>query len=309
MSKRAQCLACRYPRGHLLRIYFEDQRLRPVCDPVIVMSASSFRRTRTLARRVAAMTLIELIVVIAIIAIVVAIIFPAIANTRQAANRASAIKQLGQLGQAAALYSGDNDGFWVPSTNYGVPETDPGRMWSTNLFTYAGGSKGPFIAKDTKGQYPGSWELRGWGSFGMNSATAIDPEFGCTDNTDDKTNCQAFTDGLIIDKTLNPAAIPIITTTPSGPSAENYRGYEFNPYNGLPRSDDVTQSPPLVSDRDLVIEFPVLSGEELKPVYAPYNRTGKDEGVAPILFADSHVKTFSAKAIRNGNTGIIWRFR
>src|SRR5436309_3069471 len=112
-------------------------------------------------RRSVGITLIELLVVITIIAILVAIIFPTIAATRQAANRVGALKQMSQLGMAAALYSGDNNGFSAPSTNYGVDENDPGRMWSTNLFTYAGNNKGPFIAKDSGGQYPGSWALRG----------------------------------------------------------------------------------------------------------------------------------------------------
>jgi prepilin-type N-terminal cleavage/methylation domain-containing protein len=257
----------------------------------------------------AGLTLIEILVVITIIAILVAIIFPTIASTRQAANKVSAIKQVGQLGMAATLYSGDFDTYMVPSTNYGLDEDDPGRLWSVQLFTYAGNSKGPFIATGSNGQYPGSWKLRGWGSFGMNSATSIDSLYGCTEDMDDKGGCESFTDGAVIDKTLNPSAVPLFTTTPAGDTDQSYRGYEFNPYNGLPRVDDVTQSPPLVSDRDLVPEFPVLDGDLIKAVYARYNATGKDEGFAPILFADNHVKVFSAKAIRQGSTGIFWRFR
>lgn len=256
------------------------------------------------------MTLIELIVVIAIIAILVAIILPTIANTRQAAFKAGALKQLQQLGQAATLYSIDHDSFMVPSTNYGVDEDDPSRMWSTNIFTYAGNNKGPFIAKGTNGQYPGSWALRGWGSFGMDAATSIDPYDGCDEAQDDKTGCWAFTDGSMIDKSLDSSAVPLFSSTPSGDTAKNYRGYEFNPYNGLPTNGvDPKFTPPLVSDRDLVKELIVLPGDSIKAVYARYNATGHDEGFAPIVFADTHAKVYSAKQIHQGNTGIIWRFR
>jgi hypothetical protein len=182
-------------------------------------------------------------------------------------------------------------------------------MWSQTLFSYAGNSKQPFISKGTNGQYPGSWALRGWGTYGLNAATSIDPDTGCDEQMSDKTGCWGFTSGAIVDKSLDSSYVPLFTTTPGGDTAKNYRGYEFNPYNGLPRNDDVTQSPPLVSDRDLIEEILVLPGDLIKPVYARYNATGKDEGMAPIVFADSHAKVFSAKQIAHGQTGIFWRFR
>jgi prepilin-type N-terminal cleavage/methylation domain-containing protein len=270
-------------------------------EPRIRVGGAQFRR---------GLTLIELIVVVAIIAILVAVIFPAIANSREAAYKTTAIKQLQQLGQAAALYSNDFDAYTVPSTNYGLAEDDPHRMWSVTLFSYAGNTKEPFIARGTNGQYPGSWKLRGWSSYGLNSATSIDTQTGCVEDLEDKDGCWGFTSGAsITDKNLDPAMVPLFTTTPSGDTAENYRGYEFNPYNYLARSDDVRLSPPFVSDRDLVQEVIVLTPELLKAVYARYNSTGKDEGFAPIVFADSHAKVYSAKQIKVGNTGILWRFR
>jgi len=273
------------------------------------MSASHIARVTATTRRQAGMTLIELLVVITIIAVLVAIIMPTIANTRQAAYKTSAIKQLQSLSQASMLYIADFDTFIVPSTNYGIPEDEDNRMWTQSLFTYAGNTKQPFIAKGSNGQYPGSWKLRGWGTFGMNSATALDEDNGCDEKQDDKSGCSAFNEATIVDKTLNPSAIPLFTSTPSGDTAKNYRGWEFNPYNGLPRQDDVMQSPPLVSDRDLVQELVVLPGDYIKAVYARYNSTGHDEGFAPIVFADGHAKVFSAKQIAYGRTGILWRFR
>lgn len=267
--------------------------------------------TRTKAGRAhcrQAMTLVELIVVVAIIAILVAVIMPTIANSRQAAYKITAVKQLQELSHAAALYSADNDTFSAFSTNYGVTEDSTERMWSQTLFSYAG-NKGPFIAKGSNGQYPGNWKLRGWGSFGMNAALSIDEVYGCDDKMDDKSGCYAFNSALAIDNSLNPSAVPVFTSTPAGDTDKNYRGYEFNPYNGLPRSDDVTLSPPLVSDRDLVQELIVLPGDYIKAVYARYNPTGKGDGFAPIVFADGHAKVYSAKQIAQGNTGITWRFR
>ncbi len=273
------------------------------------MSASRSAKVRKIVRANAGMTLIELLVVITIIAVLVAIIMPTIANTRQAAYKTGALKQLQTLSQASMLYSADYDTFIAPSTNYGVSEDDEGRMWTQTLFTYAGHSKQPFIAKGSNGQYPGSWKLRGWGSFGMNSATALDLINGCDETQLDKSSCSAFNEPVIVDKSLNPSAIPLFTSTPAGDTAKNYRGWEFNPYNGLERDSNIMESAPLVSDRDLVQEFVVLPGDYIKAVYARYNATGKDEGFAPIVFADGHAKVFSAKQIAYGKTGILWRFR
>lgn len=255
------------------------------------------------------MTLIEIIVVVAIISILIAIIFPVFGMVRTAAYKTVAISQLEQLGTASTLYSNDFDTRLVPSTNYGVAEEEPERIWPVLLFSYAGGNKGPFIARGSKGMYPGSWALRGWGSFGMNAATSIDPEYGCTDTDEDKTSCRGFLDSAVVDKTANPTLVPLFTTTPYGETYKEYRGYEFNPYNGLPREQNIAESPPLTSDRDLVPELPILPGDLIKAVFARYGADGLDNGWAPILFADGHAKPYQAKDIVNGKTRILWRFR
>ena len=56
-----------------------------------------------------AFTLIELLVVIAIIAIVAAIIFPVFTRAKAGAKKTSCISNLRQIGQAMAIYMGDND--------------------------------------------------------------------------------------------------------------------------------------------------------------------------------------------------------
>ena len=72
---------------------------------------------------------------------------------------------------------------------------------------------------------------------------------------------------------------------------------------------NLEQAVPLASDRDLVQELNTLTPGQLKPIFARYNRTGRDDGTTPVVFADGHAKMIQAKRIANGSSGIIWRFR
>ena len=59
-------------------------------------------------------TLIELLVVIAIIALLAALLVPALRTAQDAARSAGCIANLSQIGKAAEMYAGDNDGRLVP---------------------------------------------------------------------------------------------------------------------------------------------------------------------------------------------------
>jgi len=72
----------------------------------------------------------------------------------------------------------------------------------------------------------------------------------------------------------------------------------------------------MISDRDLVTQAgdvnyptsPTLSAGALKPIYARYQKDGNNNGSSPVVFADGHTKSVTAKGMNTfGN--IIWRFR
>jgi prepilin-type N-terminal cleavage/methylation domain-containing protein len=253
-------------------------------------------------------TIIELLVVIAIIAVLAAILFPVFAKAKENGLRATALTQAQQLGTALTLYLNQNDDKYLPSTNYGLPDSAPEKMWQNNLLGLVKEKK-IFIAPGSDAQFAENWDDRGLMSIGYSSATALDKQQGCPEDKPDTTNCIAFQTVAEFDKSENTSAIALFAVTPNGPTDNNYRGYEFSPYNGAENTEQPKFSPPLVSDRDLVKEMSNLPADLIKPVYCRYMRTGQDEGFTPIIFADGRAKDFSAKQINDGGTGIIWRFR
>ncbi len=253
-------------------------------------------------------TLIELLVVIGIIAILAAILFPVFANARQGAFRTKALSQAQQLGTALTLYTDQNDGKYLPSTNYGDADSDPNKMWQ-NVLVGLVKSQAVFVAPDSDGKFATAWTDRGEMSIGYSSATAIDTTQGCSDTQTDPSGCLAFKSPAEFSKLESSSSVGLFAVTPNGSTDAKYRGYEFSPYNGTLNVDHPNLSQPLVSDRDLVKEMSVLPPEALKPIYCRYLSTGKDEGFTPVIFADGHAKDYSAKQIAEGTSNITWRFR
>jgi len=253
-------------------------------------------------------TLVEILVVIAIIAVLAGILFPIFARAKESALRTTALSQSKQLGTALTMYVDQNDGKYLPSTNYGYQDTDPDKMWQNGLLGLVKDHK-IFTAPGSDGKFAENWDDRGEMSIGYNSATALDKQQGCPDDQTDTSGCIAFKSVAEFGKSENTSAVGLFAVTPNGPTTNNYRGYEFSPYNGAPDTEHPKLSPPLVSDRDLVKESPTLGPDALKPIYCRYMSNGQDEGYTPVVFADGHAKDYSAKQIQDSSSGIIWRFR
>src|SRR6266403_429362 len=97
-------------------------------------------------KRNPAFTLIELLVVIAIIAILAALLLPALANTKNKANRISCTNNLRQLGLGVVMYA-DNNNDRLPPTLFN-PEKDPGSGPFQSYFLFYGQAGKPADLKN-----------------------------------------------------------------------------------------------------------------------------------------------------------------
>ena len=265
-------------------------------------------------------TLIELLVVIAIIAILAAILFPVFSRAKDAAKKTAAMSQMKQLGLALMMYLSDNDDVYLPSTNYDTPLENANRVWTVPLYPYVK-NRQIFVAPGSStSQYTEDWGTRHRQSIGYSDATAystllgLPPEKVCGSG-ELRLGCSAFFSVAKEAGMQFPAETGLFATTPDGRAGTRYRGFVISADNGTTFRPDFTAftdldlAVPLASDRDLVAELNTLTAAQLKPIYARYGRTGNDDGTTPVIFADGHAKSYSAKTIASGASGIIWRFR
>ena len=265
-------------------------------------------------------TLIELLVVIAIIAILAAILFPVFSRAKEAAKKTQAMTQMKQLGLAMTMYLSDNNDVYLPSTNYDTPVENAERIWTVGLYPYVKNRR-IFVDPSASGsEYADDWSTRHRQSVGYTDATAISSLVGLPADKicrfgELRLGCSAFYSAAKEAGMARPSETGLFATTPHGKAGSRYRGYVFSADNGTALRLDFTsftalnQAVPLASDNDLVAELTSLAAAQLKPIYARYGRTGNDDGMTPVVFADGHAKTYSAKTIANGGSGIIWRFR
>lgn len=245
-------------------------------------------------------TLIELLVVIAIVAILAAILFPVFAQARERARQAVCLSNARQLAAAVMAYVQDHEEAFMPSTNYAVPTSVPERIWTRIIQPYVRDT-GIFICPSAqRAGFPADWSTRGIGSIGYTAATAYDP-----------LQLEGFPTPAYLAQMDEPARTPLFGDTASGPTAEKYRGYVFDPYVGQPNPRDPRLGTPLVADRDLVRELNHLPPSQLKPLYARHFATGDNRGLTTLIFADGHAKAYSAASILAQDRGanLLWRFR
>lgn len=246
-----------------------------------------------------AFTLIELLVVMAIIAVLAAILFPVFAQAREKARMSACLSNGRQLGIAVHLYAQDYDETFNPAANYGVPTADPLRVWPPMVQPYVKNT-GVFLCSSAPGSaYTADWNGRGLSSIGINQLFGFDPSGAEAP--------ASVTSEAVLDE---PARTVMFGDTASGPTSGKYRGYVFDPMNGIVNPVDVRLSTPLTADYDLVAGS-ALSPGQLKPLFCRHHATGRNTGLATLILADGHAKVFSAAGILAQDRGanLLWRFR
>jgi prepilin-type N-terminal cleavage/methylation domain-containing protein len=250
-----------------------------------------------------AFTLIELLVVIAIIAILAAILFPVFSRAREAAVKTRALAQMRQLGLSLTMYVDEYDGAYLPASMREATGTP--LIWPPALFPYVKNQE-IFVAPGSNGTYASSWSTRHNQSVGYNESTGYDV-LGCVEGQADYLGCEGFTTIATFHSTEETARVGLFAVTPNGLPPNKHRGYVFSPFNGPSHPTDRSLGLPIIADYDVPATDPRTPGR-LKPIFARYGRTGSGDGTTPVVFADGHAKSYSARQLNAFGT-VIFRFR
>ena len=117
-------------------------------------------------------TLVELLVVLGLLAVLIALLLPIVGPLREASRRTVCLSNLRQLGAAAIMYAGDNDGFlplrptdapWAPQVAYWTSSVDTRPLWLGYLPGYTVEHSSPYFFcpsnADTLNSYERSWNV------------------------------------------------------------------------------------------------------------------------------------------------------
>lgn len=236
----------------------------------------------------------EVLVVIAIIALLAALLLPALSRAKDKARQVNCLSNSRQLAVSVLMYVDDHAETFPPSADYAVPAALPDRIWTAKVLPYVQSTEVFSCPSAPSRAFSSNWAERGVGSIGYTTMTALDPA-----------GVEGFTTPTRVSAIASPSLTPLFGDSASGPTAEKYRGFTFDPNNGQPNATDPRLGTPLISDRDLVKELATLPPSALKPLLARHSR------MVILLMADGHAAAYTSESILAQESGaaLHWRFR